>query len=53
MKNFVPSFAALLQELNLIMTLPTFQNFLVIAYGWVFARRRTVTAMIQAAGALA
>ncbi|MFO0790359.1 MAG: transposase [Pirellulales bacterium] len=52
MKNFVPSFAALLQELNLIMTLPTFQNFLVIAYGWVFARRRTVTAMIQAAGAV-
>ena len=52
MVDFVPSFAALLQELNLIMTLPTFENFLVIAYGWVFARRRTVTAMIQAAGAV-
>jgi SRSO17 transposase len=50
--EFVPSFAALLQELNVIMTAPTFQNFLVIAYGWVFARRRTVTAMIQAAGAV-
>jgi SRSO17 transposase len=50
--DFVPSFAALLQELNVIMTAPTFQNFLVIAYGWVFARRRTVTAMIQAAGAV-
>lgn len=50
--DFVPSFAALLQELNVIMTLPTFENFLVIAYGWVFARRRTVTAMIQAAGAV-
>jgi SRSO17 transposase len=50
--EFVPSFAALLQELNVIMTAPTFQNFLVIAYGWVFARRRTVTAMIQAAAAV-
>jgi SRSO17 transposase len=50
--SFVPSFMALLQELNVIMTTPTFQNFLVIAYGWVFARRRTVTAMIQAAGAV-
>lgn len=50
--DFVPSFAALLQELNVIMTAPTFQNFLVIAYGWVFARRRTVTSMIQAAGAV-
>ena len=50
--DFVPSFAALLQELNAIMTSPSFRNFLVIAYGWVFARRRTVTAMIQAAGAV-
>lgn len=50
--DFVPSFTALLQELNVIMTLPTFENFLVIAYGWVFARRRTVTAVIQAAGAV-
>lgn len=50
--DFVPSFMALLQELNVVMTAPTFQNFLVIAYGWVFARRRTVTAMIQAAGAV-
>jgi len=50
--DFVPSFAALLQGLNVIMTLPTFENFLVIAQGWVFARRRTVTAMIQAAGAI-
>jgi SRSO17 transposase len=50
--DFVPSFMALLQELKVIMTAPTFQNFLVIAYGWVFARRRTVTAMIQAAGAV-
>lgn len=50
--DFVPSFVALLQELNVIMTAPTFQNFLVIVSGWVFARRRTVTAMIQAAGAV-
>jgi SRSO17 transposase len=50
--DFVPSFMVLLQELNMIMTAPTFQNFLVITYGWVFSRRRTVTAMIQAAGAV-
>lgn len=50
--SFVISFVELLQELNVVMTTPTFQNFLVIAYGWVFARRRTVTAMIQAAGAV-
>ena len=50
--EFVPSFMLLLQELNKIMTAPTFANFLVIAYGWVFARRRTVTAMIQAAEAV-
>lgn len=50
--DFVPSFTALLQELNVIMTAPSFRTFLVIAYGWVFARRRTVTAMIQAAGAV-
>lgn len=50
--GFVPSFVVLLQELSVVMTTPTFQNFLTIAYGWVFARRRTVTAMIQAAGAV-
>ena len=50
--SFVTSFTVLLQELNVVMTAPTFQNFLVIAYGWMFARRRTVTAMIQAAGAV-
>ena len=50
--SFVTSFIVLLQELNVVMTAPSFQNFLVIAYGWVFARRRTVTAMIQAAGAV-
>lgn len=50
--SFVISFVELLQELNGVMTAPTFQNFLVIAYGWVFARRRRVTAMIQAAGAV-
>lgn len=50
--DFVPSFVVLLQELSVVMTAPSFDNFLVIAYGWVFARRRTVTAMIQAAGAI-
>jgi hypothetical protein len=48
--NFVPSFGVLLQELSVVMTTPSFESFLLIASGWVFARRRTVTAMIQAAG---
>jgi SRSO17 transposase len=50
--SFVPSFGRLLQELSVLMTAPSFQSFLLIACGWVFARRRTVTAMIQAAGAV-
>jgi SRSO17 transposase len=50
--NFVPSFGVLLQELSVVMTTPSFESFLLIASGWVFARRRTVTAMIQAAGAV-
>jgi hypothetical protein len=34
------------------MTQPTFQNFLIVLAGWVFARRRTVTNMILAADAV-
>jgi hypothetical protein len=50
--DFVPSFVVLLQELSVVMTVPSFENFSLIALGWVFARRRTVTAMIQAGGGL-
>jgi hypothetical protein len=51
--SLVPSFADLLQPLSCAMTAPTFQTFLTVVAGWVFARRRTVTGMILAAGAVA
>jgi hypothetical protein len=47
----VPSFLDLLQPLSGVMTAPTFDSFLTILTGWVFARRRTVTGMILAADA--
>lgn len=46
----VSSFAVVLQELSVVMTVPSFHNFLIIVTGWVFARRRTVTGMLTAAG---
>lgn len=46
----VSSFALWLQELSVVMTAPSFQNFMTIATGWTFARRRTVTGMLLAAG---
>jgi SRSO17 transposase len=46
----VSSFAVVLQELALVMTVPSFQNFVTILTGWVFSRRRTVTGMLTAAG---
>ncbi|WP_419807495.1 transposase [Sphingomonas sp.] len=49
----VPSFLDLLQPLSAAMTAPTFDSFLTILTGWVFARRRTVTGMILAADATA
>lgn len=49
----VPSFVDLLQPLSCAMTCPTFDSFLTILTGWVFARRRTVTGMIVAADAAA
>ena len=44
------SFVVLLQELSVVMTTPSFNNFVTILTGWVFARRRTVTGMLVAAG---
>src|SRR6185437_15297880 len=44
------SFAILLQELAVAMTAPSFANFMSLTTGWLFARRRTVTGMILAAG---
>ena len=46
----VSSFAVLLQEVAIAMTGPSFENFQIIATGWTFARRRTVTGMLLAAG---
>jgi SRSO17 transposase len=40
----------MLQELALVMTVPSSQNFMQVLTGWVFARRRTVTGMLVAAG---
>jgi len=48
--TLVTSFAALVQPLACVMTAPTFDNFLTILSGWLFAPRRTVTGMIVAAG---
>ena len=48
--TLVSSFSVLLQELAVVMTAPSFQNFLTIATGWTFANRRTVTGMLLAAG---
>lgn len=48
----VNSFVSLLQPLAVTMTCPSFDNFLTLLTGWVFANRRTVTQMIVAAGAL-
>lgn len=48
--ELVPGFAALLQGLSAGMTAPTFDSFVTIVTGWIFARRRTVTRMILAAG---
>jgi SRSO17 transposase len=48
--DLVTSFAVLLQPLAITMTAPTFHNFMSILTGWVFAKRRTVTGMLTAAG---
>lgn len=50
--SLVPSFLELLQPLSCVMTCPTFDSFLTVMTGWVFARRRTVTGMILAADAV-
>lgn len=49
--SLVPSFVDLLQPLSVVMTAPSFQSFLTLITGWVFARRCTVTGLIMAAGA--
>jgi len=48
----VTSFESVLQSLAPVMTVPSYQTWLMLVTGWVFARRRTVTQMIVAAGAI-
>jgi hypothetical protein len=48
----VNSFCVLLQPLAVVMTAPSFENWLTVLSGWVFAPRRTVTGMIVAASAV-
>ncbi len=50
--SLVPSFLALLQPLSCVMTAPSFDSFVTVLTGWVFARRHTVTGMILAADAV-
>jgi hypothetical protein len=48
----VSSFVELVQQLSPVMTAPTFESFVTVLIGWVFARRRNVTKMILAADAV-
>jgi len=48
--DLVPGFMRMLQPLATTMTTPTFDSFVTVLAGWVFASRRTVTRMILAAG---
>ena len=50
--TLVSSFLELVQQLAFVMTTPTFDSLVTVLTGWVFARRRTVTGMILAAGAV-
>ncbi len=50
--TLVSSFCELIQQLACVMTAPTFDTFVTVLTGWVFARRRTVTGMILAADAV-
>jgi len=48
--EFVSSFSRLLLEFSSVLTAPSFANLVVVPTGWTFARRRTVTAALVAAG---
>ncbi|MFH1746574.1 MAG: transposase [Planctomycetota bacterium] len=50
--ELVPSFVELVQQVAPIFTVPTFNSFLTMLTGWVFARRRVITRMIAAADAV-
>ena len=48
--TLVASFRKLVQPLSWGMSTPSFQNFLIVLTGWVFAPRRTISGMLVAAG---
>ncbi len=50
--TLVSSFLEFVQQVSFVMTAPTFDTFVNVLTGWVFARRRTVTGMILAANAV-
>ena len=50
--TLVSSFTELVQQVSFVMTQPTFNSFVTLLTGWVFAGRRTVTGMIVSAGAV-
>lgn len=50
--TLVSTFNELLQQVSFVMTQPSFNSFVTLLTGWVFAGRRTVTGMIVAAGAV-
>lgn len=48
----VSSFLDVVQQVSFVMTAPTFSSLVTVLTGWVFARRRVVTRMIEAADAV-
>ena len=50
--DLVTSFAELVQQVAPVFTVPTFNSLLTVLTGWVFARRRVITRMIEAADAV-
>ena len=50
--HLVTSFVELVQQVAPVFTVPTFNSFLTVVTGWVFARRRVITRMIEAADAV-
>jgi hypothetical protein len=50
--ELVPSFLEPVQQVSFVMSAPTCNSFLTVLTGWVFARRRVITRMIEAADAV-
>ena len=50
--TLVNSFVTFLQPLAVVMTEPSFRNFVTLMSGWIFTNHRTVTQMMIAAGCI-